>query len=139
MTFDASGTARLTNWTARITSQGAAPKLDTVEEDGRQLLHIDVRNRGGTGSWRTRVCLPGGQYRFEGRARIRGAPAGAGISLRVSGQRVRPRVPAGTDWAPVSCPLRIEGIQAEVELVCEFTGSRGEAWFDADSLRLVRE
>jgi len=134
--FDASGTALLTKWVPRFSSAGGAIQLDKVEEDGKQLLHITAGDRGGTASWRTRVFLEGGRYRFEGRAR--GSGAGR-ICLRMSGERVAPQVVTGTDWVLLSYGLSVEGFMTEVELVCEFRGSRGEAWFDPESLRLVRE
>jgi len=136
MKFDASGTAPLTHWTPHVSPPRAPLTLEQVEEHGRRLLHITAGNAGGTGSWRSRVNLEGGQYRFEGRAKTSG---GSRICLRISGARLPPQAVAGTDWVPLSYTLNVDGFMTEVELICEFSGTRGEAWFDLESLRLVRQ
>jgi spore coat protein H len=138
MAFDASGTAPVSPWNEVVKTQGADLQIDTVNEAGRTLLHFAALARGGTGSWRTRVRLAGGQYRFEGRARVSPNAVGSRLCLRISGMRVLPQTVTGTDWIPLSQTFFVEGL-SEVILVCEFAGARGEAWFDVDSLRLVRE
>jgi hypothetical protein len=136
--FNASGAAALNNWTRNL-AQGSGLRLDKMQEDGRQLLHLSAANQGGSGSWRTRVYLAGGRYRFEGRARASDSAKGSGVCLRISGDRPALLPITGTDWTPLNYTFDIGGGGTEVVLVCEFSGSRGEVWFDTDSLRLVRE
>jgi spore coat protein H len=139
--FDASGAAPLTQWRVGAGGGGGASNLRSgrVQEGERRLLHLSAANRGGTGSWRSRVHLESGQYRFEGRARASAAARGGNLSLRLSGDRPAPHAIDTTDWIPLSYTFHLEGLQSEVVLVCEFSSPRGEAWFDLDSLRLVKE
>ena len=138
--FDQSGLAPLPHWTERSASRDSNFQWAQLEQDGESLLHLAPLNGGGTGSWRTRAFLEAGRYRFEGRARVSADAVGGRVSLRVSGNGPQPGPPAnGTAWIPLSHPFVVQGYLAEVVLMCEFRGSRGEAWFDVDSLRLVRE
>lgn len=159
--FDSSGMIALTNWTDRFTPQGTelrggkgrsdqgsinlqsvsgnALRIDQLVKEGLNCLHIATVNRGGTGSWRTRVILGPGSYRFEGRAKVSPEAIGSRVALRVSRGRQVPRMANGTDWIPLSYRFTVDGFESEVVLICEFSGTQGEAWFDLDSLKLVRE
>ena len=73
-----SGVAPLTNWIIAVSTQekGNAPR-DKVTVDGRPALHIQATNST-TASWRARVLLETGHYRFEATAKSAGvvkAPA----------------------------------------------------------------
>jgi len=57
--------------------------------------------------------------------------------LRISGSRRPDRLTGDTDWKTVTYDFGIPGMQ-EVELVCELAASRGEAWFDIASLKLIK-
>ena len=137
--FNTHGAAALTKWTPHITSTGSELQLDKTEQEGKPLLHIAAGNRGGTASWRTRVRLEGGQYRFEGRAKTSNRDGSSRIGLRIAGARIPLQAVTGEDWIPLSYEWGVDGFMAEVELICEFSGARGEAWFDPESLRLVRK
>ena len=96
-------------------------------------------------SWRSQVLLEAGRYRFEGLARTsRVAPLKfarhRGAGLRVTGGR-------GTDsrwlsgdqaWQKLVVEFEVTDPVEAVTLICELRASGGEAWFDLDSLRLVR-
>jgi spore coat protein H len=161
--FDASGVAELTNWAEWLASPGATVqmenvmlrgrrrtaasmltstlgvKMDKITENGKTLLQVVLTNGGGAGSWRTRVLLNSGQYRFEGRARLAPGSDNCRVSLRISGERSLPQLPSGTEWISLSYPFSVNQFVAEVWLVCEFSGPSGAVWFDPDSLRLIRE
>jgi DNA-binding transcriptional MerR regulator len=138
--FAPDGTASLTNWTETYVPRTARFFLDQVEEEGRTLLRIAALSQGGSASWRFRALLEPGRYRFEGRARASAQAVGSRVSLRISGSPSRSgRVVAGTEWVPLAYDFETEGALSDVTLVCEFTGARGEVWFDASSLRLVRQ
>jgi hypothetical protein len=137
--FDASGSAPLLEWKQPYQAAGSSLRLDQRKQDGQTLLHIAAINQGGTASWRTRVILAPGQYRLEGRARASAEARGGRLWLRLSGARIPGQLITGTDWIPLSYSFPVEGVSSEMVLVCEFSGARGEAWFDVNSLRLVRE
>ena len=138
--FEAGGVARLSGWTPRIASQQQGLlRFERVGRDGKKLLHITASQGGGAGSWRTRAVIEAGRYRFEGNARTSGVGAGGGVSLRISGSRDI-RVSASDDgWSLLRFDLAVERPLTEVELICELRAAQGEAWFEEESLQLVRE
>lgn len=138
--FDLEGAARLPHWSPRRAEQ-QPDRLrfsKTAGENGR-LLQISARSGGGTGSWRTRLELEAGKYRFEGRARTRGVGSAGGVCLRVSGTQTGLQLTGERDWTLLHFNLTVEESLADVELICELRAPRGEAWFDEDSLRIVRQ
>ncbi len=143
LVFDANGAARLTAWQKK-SDKGEARHAET-RDGARRVLHISSTNAPCVASWRAAVLLPPGKYRFEGDARGAGIVSqpdeiGLGAGLRISGEKNRPNQIVGTaDWTRLGYDLTIEGAEREVVLVCELRATRGEAWFDTDSLRLVRK
>ena len=141
--FDSTGIARLTGWTG-ATNYGSPVLTQENASDGKPILHIQVGGASGVGSWRTRVLLEEGHYALEGRMQTRGVAADprdrrAGAGLRVSGKSAEHKTLGDTAWNAVVYEFDVPiGIQ-DVELVCELRASKGEAWFDSESLRLVRK
>ena len=112
--------------------------------DGRPALHIKAGPLTGA-SWRTRVVLPSGRYRFEGRvccANVRSLKHGRnqGVGLRVGGARTsRPyELTGNANWTPQAVEFDVKMAEQEVELMCELRAQAGEAWYERDSLRIVR-
>lgn len=139
--FDASGMATLANW--RMHNQRGLAVLDKASLSGIRALHIRA-TQPGSASWRSRVILEAGQYRFEGKMKTAGVGGfrnerGEGAGLRISGSLRPNRVSGDSDWKPVSFNFPVSGPEKEIELVCELTSARGDAWFDLDSLKLVRK
>lgn len=155
------GKARPSVWEPRV--QTGEPDLarSTHEGlDGAPALRIHSPPSGdGCASWRTRILLPAGRYRFSGKVRTKGVeaveaeegreiPSGAG--LRISGKQPEKKLLASHGWTRVEFEFAIEGPGefeyevedkgpvGEVELVCELRASRGSAWFDEKSLEVAR-
>jgi spore coat protein H len=107
---------------------------------GRKLLHIIASANSGAASWRTRVTLKQGRYRFEGLLMTRKTrqDGDSGAVLRISGSVPQDRADGDTDWRQMGQVFEVNEPAGEVELVCELKGNRGEAWFDQGSLRLKR-
>jgi hypothetical protein len=63
-----------------------------------------------------------------------------GAGLRVSTARlIKPHQLAGTSaGTPLSVEFTVTKPVEEVELICELRASKGQAWFETDSLRLVQ-
>ena len=149
--FDNSGFAALSIW--RTLDPLGTALLDRVGVAGsKRTLHIRAGPAGKcTASWRCRVLLAPGQYRCEGLVRTAGVVAldepnaavqkGKGAGLRVHGSR-QPRsneALGDTDWRKVEFDFAVDPAGEEAEVVCELRAAKGEAWFDLDSLRLVRK
>ncbi|MGE3313078.1 MAG: CotH kinase family protein [Limisphaerales bacterium] len=140
LSFDASGVARLSGWRASMTggTQGAA-RFQRETADDSKLLRIRMNQAGGVASWRTRVTLESGRYRFEGRVKTHGVEPPGGVTLRISGARVSAQSLEDGTWKVLRFGMESEEILTEVELVCELRSNGGEAVFDEGSLVLVRE
>lgn len=143
MLFTNGSVATVAGWAPRTTARnGSTLKFGRSKQDGRRVLQIEIGNGGGgSGSWRTRVTLDPGSYRFEAMAKTVGAAENprVGVSIRASGTRVQPvRIRPG-DWTPLDFAIHVGEPESGIELVCELTGQGGEVWFDEDSLKLIRE
>jgi hypothetical protein len=140
--FNSAGIALLGRWNS-VTNFGAAVVAESVNS-GRPVLSISAPGGVSVGSWRTKVLLEEGRYRFEGRMHIKdvaGDPRDgrAGAGLRVYGRPASQKVLGSADWKDVACEFEVPEGMRDVELICELRAHQGEVWFDRDSLRLVRE
>jgi spore coat protein H len=143
--FDANGIARIHSW--RIQDTPGIAKLDQVSHEGRKLLHIDAAaDRKCTASWRCLVRLKSGLYHFEALARTAGVVPikdkkgdGAGIRYHDT-QTVRTNSLSGdSEWTKLAYDIPVPvGSDSEVDLLCELRASKGEVWFDLDSIKLTR-
>ncbi len=141
--FDGSGAASLGGWRPKRDS-GGAELSKTKDPEGRLVLLISAPAGRNIASWRSRVVLSAGRYRFEGKVKCKGVAANdgdprSGAAFRISGRAAAKKLSGNRDWTELSYPFEVGGESTEVELVCELNAARGEAWFDADSLKLVRE
>jgi hypothetical protein len=124
-------------------AQGPAELSRTECAEGLAALRVSAR-AASAASWRADVLLPKGKYRFEGRLRVEHfapLPFGKnhGADLRVAGAERGPReVSAPRDWSLRNAEFEVGPEQTRVQLVCEYRACGGEAWFDLNSLRIVR-
>ena len=118
-------------------------RMDRTNVDSVAALHISTSSEAAA-SWRTTVLVPRGRYRFEGRARISGVeplPFGIhqGAGLRIGGSmRDATAITGDAAWQSLSATFEVAQPMKVVELICELRARAGEAWFDLDSLRLLR-
>ena len=136
--------ARLPEW--RIENEKGGAKLERAKDkDGKQTLRITATGETAS-SWRSKIQLDGGLYRFEGQARsaalvpVRAEKKGEGAGLRISGN-LTPRankLSGDAPWQPLAYEFEVMQPNDEIELVCELRATKGDVWFDLDSLRLVR-
>jgi hypothetical protein len=136
--FDPNGTAVLKG--GEWQQQGTAAAVDTATRDGKTCLHIRADGES-SASWRKPVSLPPGKYRIEMRMATAGVvgtktPTGEGAGLRISGgSRTAPDAVTGdTGWQEIGFELETPG--GDVVLVAELRATKGEVWFDRDSLKL---
>jgi hypothetical protein len=112
--------------------------------EAKEILRILAVSRT-SASWRSTVRLKRGRYCFRGNARaisVTALPFGKsqGASLRVAGRTQHSlELMDTTDWTELGTSFEVRESEEEVVLICQLRASRGEAWFDKNSLRLVRE
>lgn len=140
--FDSGGVARLAGWSPKTDWNNAIVKA--VVEDGTPTLRIEAAGNYCFGSWRLPVWLPAGRYRLEGEAKTSGviglpSQTGSGAGVRILGGRRGSGI-QGTcgHWADVRYDFTVQEGYEWVELIAELRASRGTAWFDPETLRLVR-
>ena len=112
----------------RFDGSGAAP---SIKESGTEIV-LDIAN----------AKLPAGPYRLSARAATRNVVAyagnlGAGVGLRISGSRRTHKLEGTMDWTPLTFDFELAADE-EVTVMLELRATKGEAWFDADSIKLER-
>lgn len=127
-------------WTVRLTEgKGQAERRPTGGEGER--FHLELRSAGQI-SWRTRITLPAGEYRFEGRGQVRDVQSspdgtGLGLGLRISGSQRTSGLTGTTGWEDQSFGFHLD-FDSEVELVAELRARRGSGMFDSTAFKLRR-
>lgn len=137
------------NWVA-VPDWAASPegdaKLETREVQGRTILIIETGpSKNCVASFRSKVLLAKGRYRFEAKVRPSGIKpmndnkgAGAGVRLGSADRLNANRVIGTGNWVTVAYPFEVTETQGEVELVAELRSTAGGAMFDAGSMRIVK-
>jgi CotH kinase protein len=132
---------QLSGWSRR-TQTGAPEFRQEKTAEGQDALYLAAKGNS-IGSWRTKVMLEEGAYRFEGKVRTRdvrpssGEPSG-GAGLRVAGGAVAADLTGTQDWQRFAYSFRVPEGGGEAQVICELRALGGEAWFDISSLRVVR-
>jgi len=139
--FDTSGYASVSGW--RTKTDSGNPQLERRTEGSHPILYISGDSGGCIASWRARVLLDGGKYRFEGRARAEhinpvATSSGGGGGLRISGGKRTKKLEGDAPWTQLDYEFEVPSGGLEVEFVCELRATKGAIWFDRDSLRLKR-
>jgi spore coat protein H len=138
--FAPDGYAALMGWRTKVDS--GSPKIEERSDESKRLLYINGNNGGCIASWRTRVLLPAGKYRFEGKARAeqispQTSEIGSGAGLRISGDKRTKKLEGDAPWTKLGHDFEVAG-ELEVELVCELRATKGKVWFDRDSLTVKK-
>lgn len=111
-------------------------------DDGKPVLRIAAHSGATCASWRTRLVLGPGNYRFEGTVSIEGVrlyenARDPGVGLRVVPARRGVGLSGTESDQRLVHQFRVRGTN-EVMFVAEFSGHSGSAEFLRDSLRVVR-
>jgi spore coat protein H len=133
--------AHLAGWSRR-TQAGAPSFRQEKTPEGQDGLYV-AANGNTIASWRTKVMLEEGAYRFEGKVRTKDVRPSSGepnngAGLRISGGAVAAELTGTQDWQKLGYSFRVPEGGGEIEVICELRAARGEAWFDTASLRVVR-
>lgn len=141
--FDTQGYAKLSGWQSK--QDFGFPQLTQTAGDGAEAaLAIGTRQGSSIGSWRTKVWLEKGDYRLVGRLKIQGLVADPGDPRGGAGVRTGQSRPekyrlGDSDWQPLDYSFKVNDALMQVQIVCEFRGAEGQAWFDLHSLRIKVE
>lgn len=129
--FDQTGVVHLDGW--REESDRGEPVMEQNDYEGKHTLHSVAAGGRSRGSWRTQIYLARGRYRLEGSAASKGLLNGS-AGIRISGGQRQSSVSRTTSWTRLENEFEVTDAGLDVEVVCDFYGTEGEVWFDADSL-----
>lgn len=136
--FNSKGFALITDWKPRNAVSASQYHLVSGPDD-KKYLQIVGDGGSSSASWRTRVMLPSGRYRFEGFVRTKDAAQnGSAVVLRISGARDVHPIQADTKWEKSAYEFDVPEAVADVELICELRPAIGDVWFDLSSLRVIQ-
>lgn len=134
--------AHPTNWFPVDIPPGG--RMDRVSSpDGVPSLHI-IAGPKTSASWRCRVRLEPGRYRFEARAkvaRVRPLPSNRfpGAGLRIAGgARSGAGLVGTTNWQTLAIEFDTDSANPAPQLLCELQASNGELWVDIASITITR-
>lgn len=141
---DGNGVFKLAKWEPQ--ADAGEPKMsEAADHAGVKSLEINLEKPDRVvASWRSRVLLDAGKYRFEGKVSTKGVvplkePTGEGAGLRISGSSRPNQLSGDSDWKKVSFEFDVPAAETEITLVCELRAEKGRAWFDLGSLQIVRQ
>jgi hypothetical protein len=139
--FSPQGAAPVVAWAAKPATDA---KLAEETPDNIKSLGIACGPSGRcVASWRAKVLLPAGEYKFVAKVKTADVvsiaePSGSGAGVRLSGGQRTNKVEGNTGWTPVEHAFTASGAWQEIELVCELRATKGQAWFDKNSLQVVK-
>jgi hypothetical protein len=136
--LDFSKPVKITRW--RQGQEFGNARHDQPELEGAPALHI-VAQGDTSASWRSSVTLEPGRYRFSADVRVANvAPLrdqrGDGAGLRISGSTRRNKISGTAPWTPMQYDFETDG--GETTLICELRASKGEAWFNLQTLSIEK-
>lgn len=139
--FDAHGEFAVGGWQPRPDTGNGVAEVVALSPD-RRALHLVARSGGTVAGFRAPLRLPAGNYTFSARVRSSGLAAlkdarGTGAGLRVGGDGRTNALAGTTDWTRVTHDFDLPAGR-DLELVAEIRANAGEAWFDLDSLKVIR-
>ncbi len=117
-------------------SEGGNPQFTTPTSNGKKSLQI--RANGETiASWRATLPLEPGPWRLEAVSRTQGVASGdnMGAGVRISGATRNTGLNGNTEWKKIEFDFDANG--GDVAIVCELRASKGDVWFELDSMRVV--
>jgi spore coat protein H len=139
--FDANGVGKVTTWAPQKTTDATVME-DTPTGIKTLLIAVGPSNRA-TDSFRSKVLLQAGTYKFQARARVTevasiAEASGAGAGIRLSGGQRTNKLEGTTDWTNLEHEFVVSAATQEVGLVVELRATKGKVWFDLNSLQIAK-
>lgn len=142
--FDENGVMHLDGWYTASESEDAV--VEEVDSGKGKMAYSILCGPSGqcVASWRRRVLLGKGNYVFHANVKTKKVARiedekGVGAGLRISGANRTNTLSGTSKWKPLEFEFSVDEELREVELVAELRTTRGQAWFDPETLRLSRK
>ena len=139
--FDPAGLASIKDWDTR--KETGEPVFDQTKNGDVATLHINGDKAPCVASWRKRLALDEGKYKFVAKARgariePQESETGSGAGVRISGGKRQKKLVGDTDWTALEYEFEVMQGGNDVELVAELRSKKGEVWFDTESMKLLK-
>ncbi len=137
----ADGTAKLVSWEPKAVF--GKPSMEKVDLDGKPTLHLGTKSGSSIGAWKSRVWLDSGRYKVEGRVKAKKIIADVGDSrpgtgFSANGSKAAQPITETADWKPLEQEFNLPDALSEVQILCEFRGMEGDAWYDLEAMTIRR-
>jgi len=132
----------LSSWSP--TPEAEAMELEEIDLDGRDVYGIRRTEPGDVvGSWRHGVVLSRGRYRMEAKILVADVvpirdDLLRGATLHRHAEAASQRLTGSGSWTLCHDEFEVVEDQRYVEFVLELRAKQGQAWFDRESLTLLR-
>lgn len=141
--FNENGIAQLSRWEERKETDDAKHERLAPSGEPKSLAITAGASGNCIASYRCRVTLPQGSYRFAVHAqaeKIEGRPdnIGQGAGIRISGSQRTNQLVGTSDWKLLVYEFKIDQPQQEVELIAELRATSGQVRFKEETMRLVK-
>jgi len=144
MEFDEQGNLQLTDWHSVSETEDAV--LEEVELPEAKKAYSILCGPGAqcVASWRCKVLLAKGCYVLHANCQTSEVEStedekGRAAGVRISGSQRTNKREGTSKWAPIDFEFTVDEEIRDVELVAELRATRGQVWFEAESLRLNRK
>jgi spore coat protein H len=134
----AQGRVALTNWIPVLL--GEKGRLEQNTDQGKPVLLIKAQP-GSVASWKSRISLSKGRYRFSGLAKtsevkVQRAAKSFGARLRIPGSKPdrSASLIGSQSWTKLEMNFDVRDAEHSFEFLCELSADQGEASFQFDSL-----
>lgn len=139
--LDSNGRARLLGFAENVEAGDAA--LDPTTNDGKRAYRIECGAEPCAASWRKKVMLPQGRWRFEANVKcddvapIEGSPA-SGALLRIGGAERKGGIVGACGWTTIRFDFEVAEATRLVELIAELHAASGRCWFDVSGMKMSK-
>ena len=138
---DSKGRAKLLGFAAHVEAGNAT--VEPTTHAGKRAYAIECGSEPCAASWRKKVMLAQGKWRFEADVKcdeiepIAGA-ATSGAQLRIAGAQSRGGVLGSCGWQVITFDFEVAEASRLVELIAELTATSGRCFFDVKDMRVIK-
>ncbi len=143
--FDEHNVMPLADWYGASECEDAMhEEVDVPGEPPRKAYLIKCGPSGRcVASWRRKVLLAKGRYELTVEAKTADVETlederGSAAGIRISGEKRTGKLAGTTDWTPLKFEFNVLEDVREIEMVAELKSTKGQVWFDRETLKLKR-
>ena len=139
--LDSKGRAKLLGFTANV--EAGNPTVEPTTHAGKRAYKVECGSEPCAASWRKKVMLAQGKWRFEADVNcdevkpIEGSTT-SGAQLRIAGAQSRGGVLGSCGWQAITFDFEVAEASRLVELIAELNATSGRCFFDVKDMRVIK-